>query len=61
MKNESEIVVEEKSSGPISGWLSENGFENIPLDNDHLGVEVIKIMPTNLLAIVEALKSEGFN
>ncbi len=57
MKNESEIVVEEKSSGPISGWLSENGFENIPLDNDHLGVEVIKIMPTNLLAIVEALKS----
>ena len=61
MKNESEIVVEEKSSGPISGWLSENGFKNIPLDNDHLGVEVIKIMPTNLLAIVEALKSEGFN
>jgi len=61
MKNESEIVVEEKSSGPISGWLSENGFENIPLDNDHLGVEVIKIMPTNLLAIVEVLKSEGFN
>ena len=61
MKNESEIVVEEKSSGPISGWLSENGFENIPLDNDHLGVEVIKIMPTNLLAIVEALKNEGFN
>ena len=61
MKNESEIVVEEKSSGPISGWLSANGFENIPLDNDHLGVEVIKIMPTNLLAIVEALKNEGFN
>ena len=61
MKNESEIVVEEKSSGPISRWLSENGFENIPLDNDHLGVEVIKIMPTNLFAIVEALKSEGLN
>ena len=61
MKNESEIVVEEKSSGPISRWLSENGFENIPLDNDHLGVEVIKIMPTNLLAIVEALKNEGLN
>ena len=61
MKNESEIVVEEKSSGPISGWLSENGFENIPLDNDHLGVEVLKITPSNLLSTVEALKNDGFN
>ena len=61
MENQSEIVVEEKSSGPISEWLSENGFENIQLENDHLGVEILKIMPTNLLAIVEALKNEGFN
>ena len=34
MTNESEITVEEKISGPISDWLSENGFENIPLKND---------------------------
>ena len=61
MTNDSKIVVEEKNSGPISEWLSKNGFENIPLDNDHLGVEVIKIIPTNLLATVEALKIEGFN
>jgi len=61
MKNQSEIVAEEKSSGPISEWLSENGFENIPLENDHLGVEILKITSTNLLAIVEALKNEGFN
>ena len=61
MTNESEIVVEEKTSGPISTWLSENGFENTPLEDDHLGVEVIKITPSNLLVIVEALKSEGFN
>ena len=61
MTTESEIVVEEKSSGPISKWLSENGFANIPLEDDHLGVEVIKVMPSNLLDIVEALKSEGFN
>ena len=61
MTNESEIVVEEKSSGPISDWLSKNGFENIPLQDDHLGVELIKITPSNLLSIVEALKNDGFN
>ncbi len=61
MTNESEIVVEEKISGPVSDWLSKNGFENIPLKEDHLGVEVIKILPNNLLAIVEALKNDGFN
>ena len=61
MTNTSELVVEEKSSGPISEWLSKNGFENIPLEDDHLGVEVIKIVPTNLLPIVEALKNDGFN
>ena len=61
MTNESEIVVEEKSSGPISEWLTKNGFENIPLQEDHLGVEIIKIAPHNLLSIVEALKKSGFN
>jgi len=61
MTNSSELVVEEKSSGPVSEWLSKNGFENIPLEDDHLGVEVIKIVPTNLLPIVEALKNDGFN
>ena len=61
MTNDSEIVVEEKISGPISDWLSNNGFENIPLKEDHLGVEVIQISPNNLLSIVEALKNDGFN
>ena len=61
MKTDSEIVVEEKISGPISDWLSNNGFENIPLKEDHLGIEVIKISPNNLLSIVEALKNDGFN
>ena len=61
MTNESEIVVEEKSSAPISEWLTKNGFENIPLQEDHLGVEIIKIAPNNLLSIVEALKKNGFN
>ena len=61
MKNESEIILEEKSSGPISKWLTKNGFKNDPLKEDHLGKEVIKITPNNLLAVVEALKNNGFN
>ena len=61
MKRETEIINQEQSSGPISQWLSKNGFENIPLQNDHIGVEVIKVIPSNLLSIVEALKNDGFN
>ena len=61
MTNESEITTEEKSSGPISDWLSKNGFQNIPLPNDHLGIEVIKVNPNNLLSTAEALKNAGFN
>ena len=61
MKNESEIKSEERNSGQIGEWLSNNGFENTPLKEDHLGIEVIKITPTNLLPIVEALKNNGFN
>ena len=61
MTSESEVVIEEKSAGPISEWLSGNGFKNTPLQEDHLGVEVIKISPNNLLTIVEALKNDGFN
>ena len=61
MTNESEIKVEERNSGQIGEWLSKNGFENTPLQEDHLGIEVIKITPDNLLPIVEALKNNGFN
>ena len=61
MTNVSETKVEEKRSGPISEWLTKNGFKNIPLQEDHLGIEVIKITPNNLLQIVEALKNDGFN
>ena len=61
MQNESEIISNKKEPGPISQWLTQNGFENIALENDHLGIEVIKITPTNLLSIVETLKNNGFN
>ena len=61
MTNECKTLVEEKSSGPISIWLTQKGFKNIPLQPDHLGTEVIKVNPNNLLSIVEALKNDGFN
>ena len=61
MSKESEIIIEEKHSGPVSEWLSKNGFENIPLKEDHLGIEIIQVTPRNLLSIVEALKNDGFN
>tara|TARA_B100000700_G_scaffold164862_1_gene182314 strand:+ start:365 stop:886 length:522 start_codon:yes stop_codon:yes gene_type:complete len=61
MTNESENQVEDKLSGPISDWLSQQGFKNISLKEDHLGIEIIKVDTSNLLPIVEALKSHGFN
>ncbi len=61
MTNESEFVLKEESSSPISEWLSKNGFKNTPLQKDHLGIEVIKVNPQNLLSTVEALKNAGFN
>ena len=61
MTNDSENLIEGKSSFPISNWLSKKGFENISLEKDHLGIEVIKVNPSNLLSVVEALKIDGFN
>ena len=61
MSNQSKMIVEDKISGPISNWLSKKGFEHISLQEDHLGLEVLKVTPTNLLSIVEALKNNGFN
>ncbi len=61
MTTNSDITIQEKTSGPISEWLTKNGFKNSSLQDDHLGIEVIKIMPENLLSTVEALKNDGFN
>ncbi len=61
MTNETEIPIKEKDSGPISNWLSKEGLEHTFLEEDHLGIEIIKVEPNNLLSIVEALKTNGFN
>ncbi len=55
-------ALEVKSNpGPISLWLSQQGFENDPIQPDHLGVELIAIQPLFLLKVASALKDYGFD
>lgn len=48
-------------AGPVSSWLTENGFDHEALPVDHLGVEMIKVEPNSLLALANALYNSGFN
>ena len=47
--------------GPVSTWLSQQGFEHENLGPDHLGVEVLGIEPAVLPLVVTALKASGFD
>ena len=47
--------------GPVSRWLSAQGFGHEPLPPDHLGVEVIAVEPLFLPVIAAALKAAGFD
>ena len=53
----SEIV----KAGPVSTWLTENGFDNEALEADASDVELIKIEPDFLIPIASALFAYGFN
>ncbi|MDB9314886.1 NAD(P)H-quinone oxidoreductase subunit J [Spirulina sp. CS-785/01] len=48
-------------AGETSQWLTENGFENEPLEVDHKGIELIKVDPSVLVPIATALFAYGFN
>ncbi|MEA5419745.1 NAD(P)H-quinone oxidoreductase subunit J [Spirulina sp. CCNP1310] len=48
-------------AGPVSTWLTENGFEHDLLERDHLGVELLKVDAQVLLPICTALRAYGFN
>lgn len=54
---ESQII----PSGKFGSWLAENNFSSEALSTDHLGVEVIKVSPDNLLPVCRALYDHGFN
>ena len=47
--------------GPISNWLTKNGFEHNILGVDHLGIEIIGISPKFLIPLSTALYAYGFN
>jgi len=48
-------------AGPVSSWLTENGFDHAILPTDHLGVEMIQVEPDLLLPLATALYAYGFN
>ena len=47
--------------GPVSRWLSSQGFEHDLLEPDHLGVEVLGVEAPFLPVIAAALKASGFD
>jgi len=49
------------SAGPISGWLTSNGFTHETLPADTSKVEVIRVEPDFLLPMCTALYAYGFN
>lgn len=48
-------------AGPVSSWLTENGFEHDILAADHLGIEMIQVEADLLLPLATALYAHGFN
>ena len=48
-------------AGPVSSWLTENGFGHEILEADHLGVEMIQVEPDLLIPLATALYAYGFN
>ncbi|MEM8638410.1 MAG: NAD(P)H-quinone oxidoreductase subunit J [Cyanobacteria bacterium P01_G01_bin.54] len=48
-------------AGPISSWLTTNGFGHELLARDHLNVELIQVEPQFLIPIATALYAYGFN
>ena len=48
-------------AGPVGSWLASQGFEQLALGSDHLGVEMIGVDPLFLPVIATALKTQGFD
>ncbi|NDD69926.1 MAG: NAD(P)H-quinone oxidoreductase subunit J, partial [Synechococcaceae bacterium WB9_4xC_028] len=47
--------------GPVSQWLSQQGFDHDLLPADHIGTETIGVEAIFLPVIAAALKSHGFD
>ncbi|MFQ6539343.1 MULTISPECIES: NAD(P)H-quinone oxidoreductase subunit J [Aphanothece] len=48
-------------AGPVSQWLSSQGFDHQVLPADHLGVEVLGVEAPFLPLLATALKAQGFD
>jgi len=51
----------EPQPGPVSAWLTSQGFEHRVLAADHFGVETLAVEPAFLPLLVTALKASGFD
>ncbi len=47
--------------GPLSSWLTTQGFDHQVLPPDHLGVEVLAVEPAFLPLLATALRARGFD
>lgn len=54
-------VVAAPQPGPVSQWLTQQGFEHDVLEPDHLKIEQIGVESLFLPVIGAALKSHGFD
>ena len=50
-----------EKTGVISEKLKKDGITNETLGSDHIGVEIIAVLPNNLYKAVSKLKNYGFN
>ncbi|MEX0587904.1 MAG: NAD(P)H-quinone oxidoreductase subunit J [Cyanobium sp.] len=49
------------AAGPVGSWLNSQGFDQLALGSDHLGVEMIGVDAVFLPVIATALKTQGFD
>ena len=61
MPEPNSAAVTSKLPGPVSVWLSSEGFEHQVLGSDHLGVEMLAVAPPFLPVVAAALKAMGFD
>ena len=59
--NPEESVTPAAGPGPVSQWLSSQGFDHDVLGPDHVGVETIGVAPAFLVPLATALKAYGFD
>ncbi|MEA5465912.1 NAD(P)H-quinone oxidoreductase subunit J [Leptothoe sp. PORK10 BA2] len=48
-------------AGPVSLWLTEQGFAHEIMERDHLGMELLRVEPAFLIPFCTALYAYGFN